>query len=187
MEHQPYIDDWRPRNHDPSRGEFHLGDEPGAYRESHELFGAYHTHPNPSRYVGRGIIPDGRGFHRVDTGQMHQIYDPDVVREHLIAFKRGEIHPQLIEPRLLHGTQGGVTQRGMQYYMQEGNDYQRAGVPFADQDNVGNRVPVIYQHEGLGRRYVLTGHHRATAAILKGQPVRGLLIKGSHDVKPRGR
>lgn len=105
-------------------------------------------------------------------------YDEGKVRETLQHVVRGTVHPEMTDPRLLMATQTGVTHRGMQYYMNQGNDYERHGTTFADQGNVGNRHPVVYQNDEVGARFLLTGHHRATAAILKGQPLHAIVVHG---------
>ncbi len=186
-DHAPYLesDTWRPWDHDPNGPEYlQHEDVQSPYRSAHLMYGAM---PLGSTQMPRGatsIIADGRGHHRVATGQMHTTFHPETVRAAIHAMIRGEIHPQDIEPRFLLGTQGGTTGAGMKYYLSEGNDYERAGQTYADQQQVGNRVPIIYQNEGVGNRYVLSGHHRVSAAILRGRPVKGLLvIGGPQDVR----
>lgn len=78
--------------------------------------------------------------------------------------------PSLTEfdPRHLHATQGSITRPGVDYYMNQ-PDYEQMGRTYADQGNVGNRFPVVYE-DVQGRYNILSGHHRATAALLRGTP-----------------
>jgi hypothetical protein len=80
-----------------------------------------------------------------------------------------------LDPRDLHATQPSVTKEGVTYYL--GSRYFETGRTFADREKAENRVPVIYSRMG-GQRLILTGHHRAAAAILLGQPLLALLVRG---------
>lgn len=74
-----------------------------------------------------------------------------------------------VDPRHLHATQSSIVREHTNFYM--GDEYERTGNTSADRANVGNRFPVVYRHED-GRNLLLSGHHRASAALLKGQPLR---------------
>lgn len=71
------------------------------------------------------------------------------------------------DPRYLHGTQPSVTSSGVIHYMEKG----QAGPLYADRHDVGNDVPFVYVHSGTGQLRLLGGHHRATSALLKGEPL----------------
>lgn len=80
------------------------------------------------------------------------------------------------DPRNLHATQGSVIRHHASYYMDQ-PDYRTTGATSADQGNVGNQYPTVYR-DRRGRNLLLSGHHRATTALLRGEPLRGRLIEG---------
>lgn len=86
-----------------------------------------------------------------------------------------------VDPRSLMNTQSSVTDAGMRYYM--GNDYDLTGKTWKDH-GAGNAVPIIYEaehpHFGWSERSILTGHHRATADLLKGRPLRAVLVRAPY-------
>lgn len=85
-----------------------------------------------------------------------------------------------IDTRGLKASQPWVTGGGVSHYM--GPEYQRSGETYADQHNPGNKYPVIYHRSNPGEstnaRIILSGHHRATAAHLKGEPLKGIVVHG---------
>lgn len=101
-------------------------------------------------------------------------YDPDVVHSAV-----HEEPPQLvdIDPRTLSATQPMVTRAGVRHY--SGGDYDRTGETFADKDKPGNRYPVVYSRDD-GTNILLSGHHRATAALLQGRPLRAINPSGGY-------
>lgn len=111
--------------------------------------------------------PWARGARRKDRMD----YDRDVVTRALT----GPPKTEEIDPVNLHATQPKITRGGVQYYM--GDQYDRTGRTFADMGNAGNRFPVVYERED-GQNLLLSGHHRATAALLKGQPLRARRTSG---------
>lgn len=100
------------------------------------------------------------------------MYDHEAVRHALSTM------PQLegVDPRALHATQGWVTRGGVNYYLGQG--YQQTGRTFADRENVGNQYPVVYSDQ-RGRNLLLSGHHRATAALLRGVPLQARRVQGN--------
>jgi hypothetical protein len=102
-----------------------------------------------------------------------QDYDKDLVRE--VISDPEHHHMAEIDPRELHATQPSITRAGVAHYL--GGDYERTGETFADKHNPGNRRPVVYRRED-GQNLLLSGHHRATAALLQGRPLRALVIDG---------
>jgi hypothetical protein len=81
-----------------------------------------------------------------------------------------------IDPRALHSTQPSIVQHHLNHYM--GTRYDVTGETSADTDNPGNRFPIILHRPGRGQNVILSGHHRATAALLKGRPLRALYVEG---------
>lgn len=83
-----------------------------------------------------------------------------------------------VDPRGLSGVQPSVTRDGVQHYL--GNPSQT----YADANNmagahsVGNRHPVVYETDDGAERVIMSGHHRATAALLSGQMLQAKVVKG---------
>ena len=84
-----------------------------------------------------------------------------------------------MDPRSLHSTQPWVHEEGVRYYMNN-PEYQKTGRTFADQGNVGNRTPVVYS-DASGRNLILSGHHRATSALLKGGQFEAIHVKENEE------
>lgn len=79
-----------------------------------------------------------------------------------------------VDPRPLHATQSSVVREHANYYMGEG--YEDTGRTAADQDQVGNQYPVVYARPN-GSWDILSGHHRALVALVKGQALRARVIR----------
>lgn len=84
-------------------------------------------------------------------------------------------HLRDVDPSALHSTQPGITRQGVDYYM--GSRYEQTGETFADKAEPGNRYPVVYARED-GQNLILSGHHRAAAALLSGRQLRANLVEG---------
>ena len=84
--------------------------------------------------------------------------------------------PQLedVDPRPLRATQPNIIREHVNYYM--GKEYERTGRTAADPHNIGNKYPTIYVRPS-GQWDILSGHHRATAALLKGEALRARVIR----------
>lgn len=103
-------------------------------------------------------------------------------QKHRGDFDQGRVNDALrnpvlteVDPRNLHSTQPSITRQGVDYYM--GDEYERTGTTFADQGNAGNRYPVVYSRED-GQNLALSGHHRAAAALLRGETLRAIQVEG---------
>jgi hypothetical protein len=89
-----------------------------------------------------------------------------------------------VDTRGLKASQPWVTGGGVSHYMGEGGEkYALTGETYADQANPGNKHPVIYHRTNPGSastdaRIILSGHHRATAAHLKGEKLKGIVVHG---------
>jgi len=81
-----------------------------------------------------------------------------------------------VDPRQVHAAQAGTTRQGVEYYL--GDKYWKTGQTFADADQAGNRVPVVYQRRDQ-RNVLLSGHHRAIAANLMGKQFPAKIVTGS--------
>lgn len=149
-----------------------------------------------SQFFGRGVDHLFRDDQREITppwprGHSYkdiQDYDTDLVSKTLQA------PPQLqeIDPRDLHSTQRGIIRSAVEHYV--GPEYHETGQTYERRaDNEGNRFPVIYRREAHPRAYssdpqnlILSGHHRAAAALVQGRPLRAIIMEGPWGA-PRNR
>ncbi len=113
------------------------------------------------------------------AGNASKRYDKQLVHDTL------QNHPQSHEivdfdPRHLKATQPGIQRPAMEHYM--GEEYQESGKTFADSHNEGNRLPVVYTYHhpvsGQEEHMILSGHHRATRALLRGEMLKARQIRG---------
>ena len=77
-----------------------------------------------------------------------------------------------VDPRTLSATQPSITREGVNHYMHSDELY-------ADRHNIGNKQPVVYQRDD-GTNLLLSGTHRATAALLKGQQFGARVVSGPY-------
>ena len=141
-----------------------------------DQFGKYHGGGMES------LFPEGSSgkttppFPAAGRDKYRMPYDQDLVHKSL----RGTPRTEQIDPTTLHSTQSSVTRAGVAHYMDPGN--RASGRLFADQHEPGNQWPVVYsRHEGEGREpthMLLSGHHRATAALLEGRQFTGIRVEG---------
>ena len=101
----------------------------------------------------------------------HADYDTVLVRQLLAG------PPVLVDvdPRGLRATQPSVTRPGVSYYLTP--RYERTGRTYADYDRASNRFPVVYRRED-GERLIISGHHRAAAALIQGKPLAARTVTG---------
>lgn len=136
---------------------------------------------NPGQFWGKGVdalFPASSGFGvaaapfpRAKRRKDVKDYDPDVVGS---AMKAGEL--QDIDPRTLHASQPSVTREGVAHYASGSTEL------FADQDRPTNQHPLVYKRdEGDGnvRNVLLTGHHRASAALANAELLKAIVAEGS--------
>jgi hypothetical protein len=79
-----------------------------------------------------------------------------------------------LDPRDLSASQQGLVRAGVAYYRI--GEYERSGRTYADQFALGNKYPVVLRSRG--ELVVLSGHHRAAAALLRAEPLRARLVSG---------
>lgn len=146
------------------------------------------------QFWGKGVphmFPEGTGeirgvpWDRASRTKSHEDYDKGRVQDALRS------PPQLseVDPVQLRATQPSVTRGGVEYYA--GSNYSETGETFADKGNVGNRFPVVYERDPIRpgadtEKILLSGHHRASAALAAGQPLRAIVVKGPQG-PPRNR
>ena len=80
-----------------------------------------------------------------------------------------------VDPRYLARRQPSITRGGVQYYTTP--QYDKSGETFAEQHSELNRYPTIYRREN-GDNLILSGHHRAAAALAAGRPLRARVVEG---------
>jgi hypothetical protein len=81
-----------------------------------------------------------------------------------------------VDPRPLRATQPNILREHVNYYMDRSGAYDLTGRTSRDQHNVGNMFPTIYVRPD-DKWDILSGHHRATAALLKGEALRARVIR----------
>ncbi len=85
---------------------------------------------------------------------------------------------EFFDPRDLVATQLMLTRDGMLYYLLS-EEWENTGRTFADQNLASNQYPLIYVRKD-GMQLILTGHHRAAAAAVKGEMLRAVTVKESN-------
>lgn len=78
-----------------------------------------------------------------------------------------------IDPRILSAGQPHLVRGGVEHYL--GDTYRQRGETFEAGHNVGNQFPFVVtkSHPTAGHEHVIiSGHHRAAAALLRGESLR---------------
>lgn len=91
-----------------------------------------------------------------------------------------ELEPERVDPSSLSTFQANVTRGGVEHYLSD--HYHQTGDTFADHGSASNRYPIVYEgynREGKRYRTILSGNHRATAALLEGKPLMARVVRGS--------
>lgn len=100
-------------------------------------------------------------------------YEKEKVREELSQPIR-EANVRDFDPRVLAGTQPNIVSYITRHYFEGG----RNAPVHSDQENIGNQMPFIYIHRQTGEHRLLAGHHRSSAALLRGEPLRARYTVG---------
>ena len=122
-----------------------------------------------SRYEGRDVT----GYR---MGHLGSVPFPSVNRAPVDwenTEKINRVPLQEVDPRPLVATQGFVTHGGMHHYLTD-----TTGELYDQNYSVSNQFPAVFEDAETGDRRILTGHHRATAALLKGEPLMARLVRG---------
>jgi hypothetical protein len=139
-----------------------------------ELYGAGDTDS-----LFNGAIETTVPFRAASRRKDEDLFDRGVVVDAL----SGRTRLREIDPRVLHATQRGVTRQGVDYYM--GDEYNLTGQTYADPDDIGNANPIVYRNPKTDQWMILSGHHRAAAALLKGEPLEAIVIPNRTIVPQR--
>lgn len=135
------------------------------FRRAHELYG---TGDVDRLFGGSPTTP--APWPRAPRRKSEPLFDQGRVTEEL----RRAPHLEDVDPRNLHASQPSVVRHHVDYYM--GENYRTTGETSADQSNVGNQYPMVYENR-RGQRILLAGHHRATRDLLLGQPLRARVVR----------
>lgn len=126
------------------------------------------------------------------AGSWHgrEVYDKDAVQSAVKQVRAGQAHLTEVDPRYLYATQPGITRAGVSHYL----EHEEPEASFADTHNSGNKYPVIYKRDNRSGNpdlpdwwnshdhIILSGHHRAAAALLRGEQFKAVLVEGPHGV-----
>lgn len=139
-------------------------------------------HETVARHFGQGPEELFKGSPKIPTpwpraGRMKtmQDFDPEVVKR---TIERAPEDLMDIDPRILHSSQPWITGAGVEHYLR--GDYEKTGKTFADAGNAGNVYPFVYVRQSGEKEtpIILSGHHRAAAALVQGRPLRALVARG---------
>ena len=136
----------------------------------------------PKYSSGRGDAMYGQGFNALFTGdgpvtsapfmaagrlKTEPLFNADAVKQTLSMPNPPTAD---FDPGDLRSTQPMVTRGGVKHYMDNPDSL------FSDQNNAGNQMPVVYSKLD-GQHIILSGHHRATAALLQGKPLTAIHVQ----------
>lgn len=129
----------------------------------------------------QGVGPTaGMPFERArGSAAIGRAYDLDIARD---AIRDKDFPVTEVDPRTLSSTQPSVTRDGVRFYMSD--EYKQSGETYADLNHragahsAGNKVPIVYHTEDGKENVILSGHHRATAALLSGQMLKAKVVTG---------
>lgn len=144
--------------------------EPDINPDLDRLYG----HMSVNQFFGEGELKMAP-FPRAGGLKRRRMYDEQIAGD---AIRRNPPELVDIDPRTLSSTQPHVTKGGVQYY--ESPEYNRTGQTYRDMEKDSNRFPVVYSREDPQgtTNLILSGHHRATEALLNGHPLRAINPRG---------
>lgn len=93
-------------------------------------------------------------------------YDESLVHE---AIRQGQ-PTEKVDPRSLVAMQPHLRRDIVRHYMTQPNTV------YADQHDPGNERPIVYDRNGT--HLILSGHHRAAAALLRGEQFDAVVVHG---------
>lgn len=101
------------------------------------------------------------------------LYDKDAVSK---ALRDPDHELEDVDPRDLQASQSSVVRSAAQHYLD--GDHHKTGQTYEGGANLGNKHPVIFHDNDTGKRTILSGHHRAFAALAEGRPLRAKVVRG---------
>lgn len=122
------------------------------------------------------IFPDSAPRGRVPwptAGRRRDRKDYDLALVQKVMREPVRLEP--VDPRTLSARQAFVTREGVQYYLT--NEFAETGSTYADPGSAINKFPTIYMRED-GTNMILSGHHRAAAALIKGEMLQARVVRG---------
>jgi hypothetical protein len=179
MNPNQYHDLWVPKRHlelgyDQDPSDFEMRTEP--YHRPHRLHGQGVDAMFSGGSTTKPWTANTGGNSPMRLGNRRQ----DLIAASIIGGMRGFAHPENIDTRWLQMSQDAVAHHVVKHYA-ENPEYHDTGVTFADQEHKGNRIPLVYQREEHGDRTILSGHHRAAAALAMGKPLRALVVRDNDE------
>lgn len=133
-----------------------------------EFFGAN----NVDHMFPHGALTTSVPWAPAGPTRTHRAYDVRAVTE--AVNNPQQFKPELLDPRGLRATQPGLQRAATKYYLDNPNPART----FADPDHVGNQTPVAFHNEMTGHTAILSGHHRAAAALLRGDQFNAIVVSG---------
>lgn len=104
------------------------------------------------------------------AGRRKSVKDYDHAKVKAVLENPGDHEMVDFDPRTLHSTQPSIVRAAVQHYSSgAAGTYENSG-------NAGNARPVVYQRHGTN--IILSGHSRATSALLAGEQFKAVPVKG---------
>lgn len=114
--------------------------------------------------VFNGAVTTGVPFERVHTSKSLKMGYP--AARIADALRTGDFTLDEVDPRDLKATQPGIVRSHVGHYL--GPEYAKTGQTAADQESALNKYPTVYKRKD-GQMVIVSGHHRAVAALIKGE------------------
>jgi len=117
---------------------------------------------------------------RAQQQKNRQTYDPKIVYNELVKPVDSDRGLVPVDPRHLQATQPHLVRAAVRHYMSD--QFRTTGQTFADAHQVGNAHPFVYSRQRDDAEnpdeIIWAGHHRAAAALLKGEPLMARRVEG---------
>lgn len=138
------------------------------FRRVHELYGSN----SPDKMFGPSSPTTPTPWPSAPRTKTGPAWDRNRVNEELRRPPTEE-HMRDYDPRNLHASQPTIVRSHAEYYL--GPQWANTGRTAADQGDVGNQYPFVYERR-TGENVILAGHHRAAAALLQGRGIRARYV-----------
>ena len=131
----------------------------------------------------KSVFPDGASdvapvpFQAAATVDGEDLIDQAVVDNYLSQ----PVRLSNFDPRSLYATEPTVTRQGVEHYLEKSggrprDSYAMTGALYGDADEAGNQHPVIYRNPQTEELVIVSGHHRAAAALVEGRNLSGIFV-----------